>query len=551
MLKTKKVLAMGLAVTMLAALVGCGSSKSPSTSSEVPTTKTQESSNADNSGTASEEVAEEAYVPTYPIVDEPITVKAVVVNQDMTNERILWQKLAELTNINVEFINVESEQLSVFMAGNEWPDFFLCSHMSNSMLNEYGCLGHKFVDYNDYKDIMPNLWNIFEEYPLALQSNTQTDGGIYALPRIEESVTATMARLHYRSDFLEENNIEVPTTPDEFYDVLVKCRDLNNGQAPLVQKIEANAYTTSILYPAFGNNPRPGLYSDNGIVRDDRVEQQYRDFLSYMNKLYEEGLLHQEYLTLDTNSMLSLVQDGSAIFFAECALSITEDMFPDGQLHIGTLSPLVANKGDSPRCLKPTVVKNENTFIINANSAYVEEICKLVDIAFATEEVQEGTGLYGLAFNYGPVGMCIHLNDDNTYDLTMPDGSDGFTAEWMYENVNYSMQGVMQLGEYITSTPGNNQERHRGFAENVIPYATMEVLPTYYFSFTGEEQAVIDQYSTEFNSFVSEMRNKFIMGVEDINDDATWEKYCSQMEAYGMNELVAVNQSAYERFMGN
>ena len=128
-----------------------------------------------------------------------------------------------------------------------------------------------------------------------------------------------------------------------------------------------------------------------------------------MNKLYEEGLLHQEYLTLDTNSMLSLVQDGSAIFFAECALSITEDMFPDGQLHIGTLSPLVANKGDTPRCLKPTVVKNDNTFIINANSAYVEEICKLVDIAFATEEVQEGTGLYGLAFNYGPVGMCIHL----------------------------------------------------------------------------------------------------------------------------------------------
>ena len=41
MLKTKKVLAMGLAVTMLAALVGCGSSKSPSTSSEIPATKTQ------------------------------------------------------------------------------------------------------------------------------------------------------------------------------------------------------------------------------------------------------------------------------------------------------------------------------------------------------------------------------------------------------------------------------------------------------------------------------------------------------------------------------
>ena len=398
---------------------------------------------------------------------------------------------------------------------------------------------------------MPNLWNIFEKYPLALQSNTQTNGEIYALPRIEESSTATMVRLHYRSDFLEENNIEVPTTLDEFYDVLVKCRDLNNGQAPLIQKINSTQYTTALIYPAFGNNPLPGLYSDNGTIRDDRVEQQYRDFLSYMNKLYEEGLLHQEYLTLDNNSMLSLVQDGSAIFFAECAMGITAEMFPDGQFHIGTLSPLVANKGDTPRCVASNPVINSNTFVINADSPYVEEICKLVDIAFATEEVQEGTGLYGLAFNYGPVGMCIHLNDDNTYDLTMPDGSDGFTTDWMYKNINYNLQGVMALEGYITSTPGNSQERQRGYAEKVFPYATMEQLPTRFFNYTEEEQAVIDQYSTEFTSFVDEMRNKFIMGVEDINDDATWEKYCSQMEAYGMNELVAVNQSAYERFMGN
>lgn len=554
MLRARKVLALVLTAAMsVSMLAACGEdSGSVAAGKDATPSQVQESSDSEAAAeSASEAGDQEVYVPTYPIVDEPITVTAVVIGQDMTNERILWQKLAELTNINVEFINVEPEQLNVFLAGNEWPDFFV-GILDSALIYEYGTLGNKLVDYKEYKDIMPNLWSIFEDYPLAEKCSTQTNGGIYALPRIEETSTNTLARVHYRADFLEENGLEVPSTPEEFYEVLVQCRDLNNGEAPLVQNVSGRDYTTSIVYPAFGEHALPGLYDDGtGTVYDDRVEQQYRDFLIYMNKLYEEGLLHQEYLTLDNNSMLSLVQAGTAVFFSECSASVTEDMFSDGQLHIGTMSPLVAEEGDPIQCVARSSVIAENIFAINADSPYVEEICKLVDIAFATEEVQEGSGIYGLAFNYGPVGTCIHLNDDNTYDLTMPDGSDDFNSDWMYRNVVYGWAGVLQLGQYITSTPGNSQERQKGYVENVLPYATMEDFPSAYFTYTEEEQAVLDQYLTEFTSYVDEMRNKFIMGVEDIGDDATWEKYCSQMEAYGMNELIAAYQSAYDRFMSN
>lgn len=554
MLRARKVLALVLTAAMsVSMLAACGEdSGSVAAGKDATPSQVQESSDSEAAAeSASEAGDQEAYVPTYPIVDEPITVTAVVVGQDMTNERIFWQQLAELTNINVEFINVEPEQLNVFLAGNEWPDFFL-SGLDSSILYEYGALGNKLVDYKEYRDIMPNLWSIFEDYPLAEKCSTQTNGAIYALPRIEETSTNTLARVHYRADFLEENGLEVPSTPEEFYEVLVKCRDLNNGEAPLVQNVSGRDYTTSIVYPAFGEHALPGLYDDGtGTVYDDRVEQQYRDFLIYMNKLYEEGLLHQEYLTLDTNSMLSLVQAGTAVFFSECSASVTADMFSDGQLHIGVMKPLVAKEGDPIQCVARSSVIADNNFAINADSPYVEEICKMIDIAFATEEVQEGSGIYGLAFNYGQVGMCIHLNDDGTYDLTMPDGSDGFNSEWLYDNVVYGYAGVLQLGQYITSTPGNSQERQKGYVENILPYATMEDFPSAYFTYTEEEQAVLDQYTTEFTSYVDEMRNKFIMGVEDIGDDATWEKYCSQMEAYGMNELIAAYQSAYDRFMSN
>lgn len=551
----KKLIAMMLTGALAFSAAACGSADSQqSENSAVSESQASAETSADNAAETAAEAAEtsdEAYVPSYPIVDEPITVNCVVIGQDMTNDRILFEELEKLTNIHVEFTNVEPDQLNVFLAGNEWPDFYW-GILDKTVIYEYGVLGHKFADYKEYKDVMPNLWNIFEEMPLAQKFSTQSDGEIYSLPRIADSATNTQARLHYNAAFLEENNIEAPTTLDELYDVLVQCRDLNGGAAPLVQNVGGRDKITSLIYPAFGEHVLPGLYDDGtGTVQDDRVQQQYRDFLVYMNKLYADGLLHKEYLTLDSNSMLSLVQSGEAIFFSECAMSVTADMFPDGELHLGTMTPLVANEGDTPRVVAAPNVTPENYFAINAESPYVEEICRLVDIAFATEEVQEGTGLYGLAFNYGPVGMCIHLNDDGTYDLTMPDGSEGFTSDWMYKNMIYGNAGVETLGDYMTSTPGNSQERQKGYIQNVLPYANVTDFPSSYLTFSEEEQAVIDQYSTEFTSFVDEMRNKFIMGVEDINDDAAWEKYCSQMESYGMNELVAAYQTAYDRFNGN
>lgn len=539
----KRMLAVILTLAMAASmLTACGKEgeKEEDPGTKDPGTEQQEPQEDEGTG--------EAYTPSYPIVEEPITVTCVVVGQDMTTERLLWQKLEELTNIHVDFINIESEQFNVFMASNEWPDFFLTG-MNNSVTYEYGVLGHKFVDYNEYADIMPNLWAVFEQYPLAKQSSTQSDGGIYGLPRIEESVTTTMARMHYRSDFLEEHNLKEPTTLDEFYEVLVACRDLNGGKAPLVTNISDGSYLSSLIYPAFGEGTNPGTYDDGtGTVIDDHNSQQYRDYLTYLAKLYKEGLLHQEYLTLDNNSMLSLVQEGSAIFFAECAMSVTEDMFADGQIHLGTMSPLVAKEGDTPICKAPRVVMNDNYFVINAESPYVEEICKLVDIAFATEEVKEGTGIYGLAFNYGPEGVCIHLNEDGTYGLTTADGGADFTTDYLYKEITYGMAGILQLGDYVTDTPGNNQIRQTGYRDKVLPYATAEEFPSRYFTYTDEEQAVIDQYSTEYGSYLAEMEHKFIMGVEDINDDAAWEGYCKKLEEYGMNELVKVNQAAYDRF---
>ena len=213
-----------LTASMLAGVCGCGSAQS----------KTGE--NAQQSGEAetvqsAEEAVDKAleentyYVPSYPIVDEPVTVTGLVVGADtsVSDSRLVWEKVSEVTGINIEWINIDSEALPTYLAGSDWPDFFHTGELTNSQVNDYGVIGGRFVNYLDYLDIMPNLAQTYKDYPQALAISTQLNGEVYNLFGVSgRSSTSTSTRPHVRIDVLKDAGItELPTTVDELYDQLV------------------------------------------------------------------------------------------------------------------------------------------------------------------------------------------------------------------------------------------------------------------------------------------------------------------------------------------
>lgn len=113
----KRTLAVVLAASML--MTACGDASSANGG--------ENGQGASEAGSASaERVPVENYVPTYPIVEEPITVKGLVVGRDLSvsKDRLVWEKVEEVTGINIEWINIDAESLSTYLAGNDWPDFF-------------------------------------------------------------------------------------------------------------------------------------------------------------------------------------------------------------------------------------------------------------------------------------------------------------------------------------------------------------------------------------------------------------------------------------------
>ena len=543
----KKLFSVLLASVMTVSVCACGNTE-PANSSEAET-KQSEAASSESASQSSEVVEEDKSL--YPLVDEPITVKGITTLAGEYESRIIWDKVAEITGVNVEWVVVDSEAINTYLVGDWDFDFIHDKGLADSIVNDYGVLGGKFADYNDYLELMPNLQKTFEEYPEAKKAMTESNGEMYGLPYIESSATATQVRPYYRSDLLEKYDIPVPTTTEELYQALKTYKE-KNGTAGLsgFQLVETG-YLGSMLYSAFGTSVQTDFEDDGtGTVVFNRTSEQYKHYLEFLNKLYEEGLIHQEYMTLDYNAALAQCQNGDTVFYNGEAHSLAAEDFEDGEFHLGVLAPLTSEYSDDQEILRQLIVSKGGMYI-NAESEYVEVLAQVFDIMYATEEVVEGSGLHGMSFCYGIEGVDYIKHDDGTYDLVTPEGYESFTS-YQYNALIVDNAGrATDLEGYITSTPGNAQARQIGFRDNVFPYAcdASKVFPTSFLKFTTDEQDVITTRYTDIQKHVTEMRDKFITGVVDI--ETGWDEYCKAIETMGIAEVLEVYQASYDRWNQN
>ena len=544
----KKMLSVLLAAAMVVSVCACGNSEE--------TQKTPESSETQQSAEQSSEVKQEATEsaeeekPLYPLVDTPITVKGVFIgtNQDASGrmDRDVWNKVSEITGINIEWEVVEPEALPTYLASGDWPDF-IHGVVPDSIIYDYGVLGGKFVNYLDYLDIMPNLVQTIEDYPMVGKGSVLSNGAMYKLLRIDKSVTATEVRPYVNTAVLEAAGVDMPTTVEEFEQALKDLKEFY-GEASFIPKLNNYSNTWApMLYAAFGTGCNPTWdVDDGGNVYFAGMSDQMKYYYEYMNSLYEQGLIHQEVATLDSSTIKELERSGKVAFLDYAASSIPAD--ENGEWHISCVPPLTSEYDSTQEVLGTSYIFADISFYINSDSEYVKELCQMIDIAYASEEVVEGSGLYGQSFIYGMEGEHWDINDDGkTYTFYVPEGYASFNQFTLQEIIWYNIGRADALAGLITDTPSNNKSRQEGFAENVNPYMEKEPFPEDLLTFTEEQQYVIDNKWSEIDTYVKKMQVEFITGVTDIAEN--WDNYCETLKKMGIDEVVAVYQEAYDTLM--
>lgn len=497
----------------------------------------------------------------YPIVDEEITVTCMFAVDkqyvgDDPNETTYWKRLRELTNIRIDWILLEPDEtvVNLYFAAGDFPDYFMGS-LTQERINTYGIKGGVFIDISDmlYK-YMPHLVSRFKEWPQAEKVIRQYNGEVYTVPQVRLGTTAYNGQIHFRNDYMTEAGLKRPETIDEFYDTLKKIKNsgLTKGFAPLLPYSKAHLETVveDLLFPAFGEASESNFGDDgNGNVVFNRTSEQFRRYLEFMNKLYKEELLEKEIFSIDPATTIARVKSGQAAFFTDCSNLLPED-FLDGKMGIDCLTPLMSDY-TSTRKVRSYPYISTRTGGINKNCKYPEAILRMLDIAYAKEEVAPGTGLEAVACNMGPKGVSYDVDTEkNTYHVLAPPEEErvakyGDSNIWMWLrkthgwNVPYGVYDLPYFNDDI-----NAYAREKSCAENLIPY-TIDRFPDELLKYTDEEITKMANKLTDINNYVKQMRAKFITGVEPFSN---WDDYVATLSKMGIEEVLKIKQAAYDRW---
>ena len=539
----KKLLSVVLATAMALSVCACGNEPRASVSTEETKVATSE---VVSSEVVSSEVVEEAL---YPIVDEPITIKGLVVdgNVETRKDRLVWNKVSEITGINIEWVSIDKEALSTYLAGNDWPDFFHCP-MSTSIINDYGVIGGRFANLYDYMDVMPNYVAALEAYPMAEGAVKEINGEMYRFPYIEKASTGVGTRTHVRTDVLDAAGVKMPTTVEEFKQALIDLKAYY-GEVSYIPNLFS--YWGPMLFGAFGTETNMRFDADaNEKVYTNMTSEQTKLYWTFMNELYEEGLVHQEFLTLDGTARNELAKSGKMAFLNGEANKLAKEDFADGAFHIDVCAPLTSEYDQTQTLIGNTDINISYSPIINADSEYVEELCKMFDIMYATEEVVEGSGLHGMSFCYGLEGIDWNYGAEGSgsYELIAPAEYDGAFSTYQYGELIWKGTGLATALEgLIASTEGNSHERQVGYVKSVLPYQEDHLFPVNYMKFNDDEQYVLDNKLADINTYYEKMAGQFVTGVVDI--ETGWDEYCATLEEMGINDIIKVYQASYDRWI--
>lgn len=485
----------------------------------------------------------------YPIVKEKVE-KTIIIRRPPNiadpNEMAVFKYIEELTNVKINWVVLSSDgwgdRINLIMASSDLPDAVIKGGPNITRASEDGSI----IDMRPLMDAYaPGLKSLFAEYPAIVTAITSPDGGIYQLPGVNtlKPNRTSHRNLWINKVWLEKLNLDMPTTTDEFIEVLKQFRDGDpngNGikdEIPYVVEDSGGSRTgRPDIFASFF-----GLYSNMGYenmrVVDGKasflkIDPAWKEVLQFMNTLWQEDLLDHEVFTQSPDASLAKFSNGNSGVFG---LS-SDDLFSTVSDQYTALPPVRASSDVEPVIgLAPVAGGGAGVITKADKSPWVT--MRWLDI-FYTLEGSKIIG--GLAPELEGV-TCVKL-DDGTYEYAdhilndprgtavavgemcpLPGGGFGY---WRNEfNSNYIYSRFVR----------ENVPQYERFYQKDAAYG----MPT----FSLEDAEIVNDIRRDLDVYVLECQSKFITGEMSFDQ---WDNYVETVKRMGVDTLVEQFQKALD-----
>ena len=200
-----------------------------------------------------------------------------------------------------------AEEMQMMFASGEIADVVKCydNYTSPSMCQsvENGV----FMPLDDILATAEEKYpNLMKTIPENAWDYNQYNGHIYGIP-VSYLSRATRRATYIRKDLLDKTELGIPTTLDEFVEVLKAFRDMG-VEYPYAGR-EYWTYT-DIFFGAYGVNPLTWNLNEEGQLVPDMIRPEMKEALAFHKMLKDEGLMDPESLTTNSSDWLNKIYTG-------------------------------------------------------------------------------------------------------------------------------------------------------------------------------------------------------------------------------------------------
>lgn len=297
----KKVLALLLAFTMVVGMLTACGKKGNTNTGGTPNQETDNKGTDETPGTGTDTTDKEDL--------EPVKIKIYYSDNATLPFKEDWLTVVEAEKrFNVDFqfevIPIADYSTKVSLAlntGTNAPDVIL--YQSTQGENASLALNGALVPISDYADYTPHFNARVAEFGLeeAVNAKNLADGKRYFMPGLFD-VAFYDAGPIIREDFLISEGLAAPKTFDDLYNILKAYKAKNPDSYPLTI-LAGPRVLYRMTMPSFGISVgKNGASGTNTLSWDydkkeyfaGAISEQYKEYISFLAKLYSEGLLDPE-----------------------------------------------------------------------------------------------------------------------------------------------------------------------------------------------------------------------------------------------------------------
>lgn len=458
-------------------------------------------------------------------------------NAPLKGDQLTFKEMEKRTNVRLEIDDTTAAsdyvtKLNMLLASGDLPEILVTTAVSTVS---------KYISQGIFADLTPYMQTSGKDYlqelsmnPVAQKNCITDDGKYYFFTQLSLQVDAPVYMIN--KPWLDKLGLQIPKTTDELYTVLKAFKTLGSDIVPWTKgqffnNLEYGAFIPFGTWDNFKLFP-DGKYAYGPYERSNEL----KSALKWLNKLYTEGLIDQEYLTLDNDSYVAKFNKGEVGFVYGYPAKPIWNSDASGKI----IEPRKSDWQFIPAIQGPTGIKNAFAIIPTAGPTFITKSIKEPEKAvkyfnyFYTNEGKE-------LFNFGIKGTSFNVVDGkNVYTDMIIKHEAGPVNGLRYNGItpnNFPFDRVPEMTE--ASSPKQTYEAMIEAAPLNEPSAPILIG-------SADEEKQLADIMVNVNKYVIEMIPKFIEG--SVSIDSGFDGFIAQLKKFKIEDAIAIKKAQYDRW---